>query len=343
MKKTYKIVLIILSMVLLSCLLVSIYYSRVIDKIVLNSENNIIYNKKPKYHFVAIIKKSDEPYWIGVEKGINETAQRNNAAMEVNYTDVESGYSETLKYIDMAISSQVEGIITVGYDTKDFCDLVDKAFQKGIPVITIDSDSPKSRRTTFVGINDYEFGALAGKQVLESMKDNANVAVLLDNSDEKISNNGEIMVQGLKDAVKSYINVKIHTVNTSDYGILGAKNVLQDIVNSKNSINIIVCTSANDSIGIAQQTVDFNMVGRLVIVAYDDSDEILKYVEKGVIYSTLIPNPVNIGIKGVESLVEIKERGGASSYLQTDINVVNKNNVNSYIHNIAKGRAIKGK
>lgn len=343
MKKTYKIALIILSFILVLSLLISIYYSRVIDKIVLNSENNILYNKKPKYHFAAIIKKSDEPYWIGIEKGINETALRNNAVVEFTYTDVENRYNETLKYMDMAIESQVEGIIAVGFDTKEFSDIVDKAFQRGIPVITIDSDSPKSKRNTFIGINKYELGALAGKQVLEAMKGSANVAILLDDSEDRTKSTGNIMVQGFKDSVKTYNNIKVQTISTSDYGILGAKNVLQDIVNSKDSINIIICNSAYDSIGIAQQTVDFNMVGRLVIIAYDDSDEILKYVQKGVIYSTLIPNPVNIGIKSLESLMAIKEQGGVSSYIQTDINIVNNNNVDSYINNIAKGRDIKSK
>lgn len=338
MKKLYKPLIILLSSVLLIALAISIYYSRVLDEAVLKSENNVNLNKVPKYHFEAIVHKSDEPYWNGILNGINQSAEINQTVIEINYTEGEDEYNDTLKYLDMAIISNVDGIITRGYDTPEFSKLIDKAFQRGIPVVTIDSDDPSSKRISFVATNDFELGSIAGKQISQAFKGTANVAIILENPEKKENDNSSILISGFKDAVENNNNINIKCVKTSASGILGAKDVFQDILNNYKEVNSIICTSSNDTIGIAEQLVYYNKVGDFTVIGYDDSDEILKYVQKGVVYSTLIPDPKKIGMESVESLVNEKERGSSTSDIYTDINVVNKDNVNLYIKKITEER-----
>lgn len=339
MKKLYRPLIILLSSVLIIALAISIYYSRVLDEAVLKSENSVTLNKVPKYHFAAIVHKSDEPYWNGILKGINQSAEINQTVIEINYTEGEDEYNDTLKYLDMAIISNVDGIITMGYDTPEFSNLIDKAFQRGIPVVTIDSDDPSSKRISFVTTNDFELGSKAGKQISQAFKGTANVAIILENPEKKKNDNSSILISGFKDAVENNNNIKIKCVKTSASGILGAKDVLQDILNNYKEVNSIICTSSNDTIGIAEQLVYYNKVGDFTVIGYDDSDEILKYVQKGVVYSTLIPDPIKIGMKSVESLINEKERGSSTSDIYTDINVVNKDNVNLYIKKMTEERS----
>lgn len=336
MKTLYKIVIIILSITLFCLLSVSIFHSRRLNKMVIESQNSIVNNGSEKYNFAVILHKNDDPYWNGIQSGIEGMAKDKNVDLEINYTNGEDEYDQTLRYMDMAILSNVEGIITHGYDTKEFSDMINKAVERGIPVITIDSDTPNSERSIFVGTNDFELGSIAGKQIIKALNEKGNIAIILNDSENKKSDNGSNIVAGVKDAIKNYKNIKIEVVEISDTGILGAKNVLWDIINNYKTVNVIICTSTNDTIGISQQLVDYNKVGDFVVIGYGNSSEILKYIEKGVIYCSLIPDPVMIGSKSIESLINIKENRRSSSYILTDINIADSNNIQSYIENTTR-------
>jgi ABC-type sugar transport system, periplasmic component len=337
MKRLYYILLIFLSLILVFSLGLSIYTSSSLNKLV--SENSSLFSTKdtPVYHFVSIIHKTDESYWQDIESGLMKASKDSKIAMEVIYTGADDEYTETLNDLEMAIASNVEGIIVRGYDTSDFSALIDKAFSKGIPVITIDSDCSNSKRVSFVGTSDFDLGSQAGTEVIKTSNDQINVAIILDNDRSKRNDNGSTFISGFKNAIKNVSNINLVTIKNSELGILGAKNALSDILVNNLNVNTIVCTSSNDTIGVAQQLVEYNKVGNFSVVGYDNSPEVLKYIQKGVIFSTLIPDPLEIGKSSVENLKKIKQMGGTSTSTLTHINIVNSDNVNAYIKNIRDG------
>ena len=60
---------------------------------------------------------SDEPYVKDLEKGLIDTATSFNIAIETNYSSGVDDYNDTIKYINIAIDSKVDGIITHAYNT----------------------------------------------------------------------------------------------------------------------------------------------------------------------------------------------------------------------------------
>jgi len=77
--------------------------------------------------------------------------------------------------------------------------------------------------------------------------------------------------------------------------------------------------------------VDLNKVGRITIIGYDDAPEILRYIEKGVIYGTVVANPYEIGYESIRSLIEIKKNRMTSDYVDTGARVVTINNIGDYM------------
>ena len=43
--------------------------------------------------------------------------------------------------------------------------VINKAIDKGIPVFTVDTDAPRSKRLTYIGTNNYNAGIFMGKLV----------------------------------------------------------------------------------------------------------------------------------------------------------------------------------
>ena len=56
-------------------------------------------------------------------------------------------------------------------------DSIDRAIAAGIPVITVDSDAPGSKRLFFIGTNNHQAGFTGGKRLAQELKSKGNVVV----------------------------------------------------------------------------------------------------------------------------------------------------------------------
>ena len=330
MKILYRTIIIILLIIVTGSIILSISYSRKIDKMVMDTKDSMFSSKKPPiYHFAIVLHNTDEPYIKEVQRGLKDTANSLNTAIEINYSNGVDDYKDAIKYINIAIDSRVDGIITHAYNTEEFQKLIDKAEVEKIPVITLDADLSNSKGSAYVGTNGFETGSKAGQLLAEALNGKANVAVILETLEGK--GNGNLKLDGINNAIKNFKDIKVETVKVSDNGILGANDVTQDILNNHPEVNAIICTSSKDSIGAAQLVVDFNRVGDITIIAYDSTPEILSYIQKGVIYGTIVPGAYKIGCDSIKTLVSLKENGRVSAYIHTDSIVITKSNLKDYL------------
>jgi ribose transport system substrate-binding protein len=291
--------------------------------------------KKPEYHFIVIAQNTDDSFWQSVKKGCEEASREFNVAVEFNgprFTNID----EEIQYLNIAIASRVDGIVTHVLDESRFTPLINKSVEANIPVVTIEADAKNSKRKSYIGTNTYNQGSEAGKLVLLSTGNRANVAIILNSyidSGENVSQN--LRVAGFKDALKDAPLVKISTIKTSSIGFFSAEEVTKSILNDYPNVDTILCTSAKDTISVAQMIVDLNKVGQIAIIGSDDMPEILRYIEKGVIFGTVVGNPVKTGYESIHSLIEIKKDKMTSSYVDTGVKVVTSWNLTEYKNSVS--------
>lgn len=344
MKKIYILLLAAVSLIIVTAFVFSKVYFQD-SNIILSTEGDGLLEKakKPEYHFAIIAQNTDDPFWQSVNRGAVEAAREFNVAVEFNgprFTNI----TEELQYLDIAIASKVDGIATHVLDESLFKPYIDKAVDKGIPVVTIENDVKESKRSSFIGTNSYMLGVEGGKLIAEATGGKAKVAVILNNyteSDENTSHN--LRVSGFKDAVKKFPGIELKTIHTSKQGIFSAEEVTTNILNRFPDVNAILCTTSKDSVGAAQVVVDFNRVGAITIIGYDDIPDILRYVEKGVIFGTVASNPVDIGKETIKALVEIKKKHRTSAYIDTGVHVITSKNVAKYMKEMQKDQNQDGK
>lgn len=292
--------------------------------------------KKPDYHFAVIAQNTDDAFWQSVKKGCIAASDAYNVAVEFNaprFTNVE----EEIQYFNIAIASRVDGIVTHVLDEKRFTPLINKAIESNIPVVTIEADAKNSKRKSFIGTNSVNIGSEAGKLVIKASQGRANVAIILNNygdGGENVSQN--LRVAGFKDAIKDFPQIKIRAIKTSSTGFFSAEEVTRNILYDYPKVDTILCTSSKDTISVAQIIVDLNKVGQINIIGYDDAAEILRYVEKGVIFGTVVGNPYKSGYESIRALVEIKKNEMTSSYVDTGVEVVTNENLKQYKNTIVE-------
>jgi ribose transport system substrate-binding protein len=162
-------------------------------------------NAPKKLRFALIPKALDIP----VFNYANEGAQKQAKALgnvEVIYRGPD--HADELKQkevLESFISQKVDGIAISVLNSDFMTSTIDKAIDAGIPVITWDSDAPKSKRVAFYGVDDFKSGQIMGEQAAQLINGKGTVAFLTSLG----SNNLAQRLAGAKDSLAKYPGIKI--------------------------------------------------------------------------------------------------------------------------------------
>jgi ribose transport system substrate-binding protein len=294
-----------------------------------NDDEMVMPEKMPSYHFVMISGNQDNFSWESIKEGGKKAAKEFGVAVEFKGSNIYNP-EEQSKYMDMAIASKVDGIVTYVWNEVQGQEYIDKAVRQSVPVITMGTDAKNSDRTAFVGINTYDAGVQLGRLTVEATGNQGEVVVLM--SDGIIGGimAQNLMLSGIQEAVKDYPDIKIKPIEYNTSGSQGIEDAIKDIISSNPALNTIVCTTARDTSIVAEILVDLNKVG-YHIIGSGDSPEVLRYIEKGLVFGSVKADLEQMGYNAVQALMDTKEKGRTSTYFKVDNYSITKNNINDYI------------
>ena len=269
-------------------------------------------------HFVLIAEEYGNPYWEMVHQGALQEAARRGITLE--YTGPErAGIQEHLRVLDEAIASRVDGILTQGLSEAEFKPIIDKAVSRGIPVITVDTDAPGSRRLAYVGTDNYASGLLAGHEVISATHGRARVGIITGSFQ---SANEVQRVQGFEDAIRTAPGVQVVAVESSDISRLVAAEKAGHILSEHPDVTVLFGTSSLDAMAAAQVVVERGLQGKVLIVGYDDLPQTLSYIRQGVIYGSVVQNPQAMGRLGVAMLAGYRAGNPVPPVVDTGVRFV---------------------
>lgn len=329
--------LLILTVVLIGSLIAGISISREIAK---SSKEEHMWSgkEKAKGHIMVIVDQSNQTYDEAFEKGLRNTAAAYNIAIEINRVERTNYYEDVLVALDKARYVGVDGIIVHAFDDDRLSKKIQEISDLGIPIITIDEDIPGSSRICYVGVNRYDIGRLAGESFARLLKDGGKIAVIDQKrygKDKTIKE--EMMLLGLKDVLKSHQNLTLEVVEYTEQGVLSAETVATKILLDQREINGIFCTAGENTLGVVQVLIDNNLVNNVVLVGYGNDTEIMEYIRKGnIVEASIVTDHEDIGREAIEAYMEYKTHAFVSSFINTDIQVIDETNIQDYLSEMSE-------
>jgi ribose transport system substrate-binding protein len=279
----------------------------------------------PRIALVAHMK--DNPYWQIIKKGAEAAAKERGVILEYYGPDAPN-VAENLKLIDMNIAARVDGLITYVQEEDKYQPYIDKAIDKGIPVITIDTDAKSSKRIAYVGTDNFDAGRKAGKVLYEKVGSGANIGVIMGGL---TTTNQVERLEGFKNYLAAKADVEIVTVESSNDNELSAKIATNKMIKENPDLNSLYCTSVLDGVGAAKAVVENKLQGRISIICFDDLPETLEYIKRGIIHATIVQKPYDMGYESVQRMMD-KISGKEIKALDiTDTVLVTQENVDYYI------------
>jgi ribose transport system substrate-binding protein len=291
--------------------------------------------------YVLISTNIKVPYWQTAGSGFSQSAQQIKVGYSFAGPDTYDPAAEKDAFRN-AVAKKPDGILVSVADPNLLKDDIDSAISSGIPVVTIDSDAPASKRLFFIGTNNYQAGITGGKRLAQELKGRGNVVVFTMPNQPNL----EDRLRGYKAALEGSPQIKLaHIVD-----IKGDPRVAFDTTNQmlgndkKEHIDAFVCLEALSGKEVANVLNSNNIKGRTVI-AMDTDPETLDWVQKGVIAATISQKPFTMAFVGLKLLDNLhhEQLGNLNSdwahdafspvpaFVDTGSALVDKSNVDAFI------------
>jgi len=287
------------------------------------------------------------PYWQTAAEGFNKAAAQYKVTAIVRGPDGHDPQAE-LAALHQAIAAKPAGILLSVSDVSVLQSEIDAAVNAGIPVITMDSDAPGSRRLFFIGTNNVAAGRLGGQRVIEKLGGKGNV-VFFTLADQ--TNTAE-RLKGFKEAFAT--RPDIHIVDVVD--IKGDTRKAFDwaqesmVLTGDKKVNAFVSLESASGEVVADVLKRANASDR-ELVTWDVSPATLDRIKAGTIDATIAQKPFTMGFLGLRALDEVfhyppkqltKDYSSDSFspypvFVDTGTSLVDKVNVDLYLAAAAEG------
>jgi ribose transport system substrate-binding protein len=280
------------------------------------------------YVFALVPKSVGSPYWSACEEGMKEACKELGVEgyfVGPETTDVE----KQIKIIEDFVSKKVDGIAISPNDPTAIAPVIDKILSQGIPVITFDSDAPKSKRLCYIGTDNYKAGYAAGEEMIKVLGGKGKIAIMTGslgafNLNERI--------RGFRDAIKKAPGIKEVTLqaNNDDEELCfsQAENVLQANPDLAGFFGV----SGTGGPGSGRAVKAAGKIGKVKIVCFDTVPMTVQFIKEGVIQATIAQKPKQMGYLAVKTLYQLAKSGKLEKLkdIDTGITVVTKENVSEF-------------
>ncbi len=297
--------------------------------------------------FYLVTVNSALPYWQAGASGFNHAAAQYKVTAKVVGPDNYDPQAE-LAELTKVVAAKPAGILISVADAAVLQPEIDAAISANIPVITVDSDAPASRRLYFIGTNNLEAGQLGGKRLIEKMNGKGNLIVYTIAGQP----NTEDRLKGLKDALSAKPEIKIVDVIDIKGDPRAAFDKTQQTLaeTGAKKVDAYICLESASGKMVSDAIKRANATDR-VLVAFDVNQDTLDGIKGGTIDSTIAQKPYTMGWVGLKALDEIfhappQQLGKDYSvdsfspypvFVDTGTSLVDKNNVDLYIASAAEG------
>lgn len=251
----------------------------------------------PGEFYVLVATNTKIPYWQTALAGLNEAAAQLKVRVEMVGPESYDPQAQKAEF-QKVVTRKPAGILVSPADPLLLKPEIDAAIEKGIPVITVDSDALGSKRLLFIGTDNYEAGRIGGRMTAQLLKNKGNVAVFTMPAQ-----------MNLRDRLLGYEAIfagatQIRIVQIVD--IAGDPRVAFDkageiLSKGKPTVDAFVCLEALACAEVAE-ALSRKQIKDKVVVAMDTDPRTVEWIKKGVIAATVAQKPFTMAAFGLRLL-----------------------------------------
>lgn len=285
--------------------------------------------EEKKLVFAFVPKLLDNPVfqlaWQGAQAAAKDLGR---GKLEVQrYAPVRSDAVEQAQIVESLIEKKVDGIAVSVNDADALRESIDKAVDAGIPVVTFDSDAPKSKRSAYYGTANRPSGRMMGEYLVKHMGKQGSIGILMGTPGAP---NLQERKEGILEYLKDYPGIKVVATEYCDDDVNKGVSVMEAAMQAHPNMTGWVLPGAWALFTPPPGPFASKKPGDLTVVSIDALPEELDYVRQGYVQVLLGQKLWGWGYESVRMLKEIKEGKKVGGVIDSGVDIVTIENVEEY-------------
>jgi ribose transport system substrate-binding protein len=273
----------------------------------------------------ALVPKSiGQIYWEAARRGMEKAAKEENVKSQFTgppATDI----AKQIDIIENLLLQGVAGIAISPNDPTAVKDVIARAIDKGVPVVTFDSDAPDSKRIAYIGTDNEAAGRVAGETLAALLGNKGKVAIITGGLG---AHNLNLRIRGFRAAMANFPEITLLDPRPCEDDSEKATAIAENLLTADSELTGFFGVSAPGGPGAARAVKATNKVGKIKIVGFDDTPECRQFIKEGIIQATIAQRPFDMGYKAIKVLVEARKGNmPETKIMDTGVTVITPENI----------------
>ena len=286
---------------------------------------------------VAFVPKAlNSPFWAEMQ----QAAEREAAAQGVHLvslaaereTDVERQY----QIVENLIQQRVDAILLSPAGSKELVPAIRKATDAGIPVLILDTridrtaaDSMGVRVLTYIGSDNFEGGALAGRYLARTLAGRGSVAIIEGISGHETADQRRL---GFLKGIEGHPGIRVVASQTADWERARAYTVAENLLQAHPDLVAIFAANDEMALGALEAVAAARRLDHVRVVGFDAIPDALANIGAGRLLGSVAQFPGEMGRLGVRYAVDLLREGKAPpAEVLTRVEMIDRSNLAAFV------------
>lgn len=202
--------------------------------------------QRAEKHFLVGVSQCSEDIWrdkLNTELRIGSYYYNN---LDITIASAGDNDARQIQQIDSLVQAGVDLLVVSPNKVSTISDAIDRAYDKGIPVILFDRKSDSPKYTAYMGADNYEIGRTMGNYLAQKLKGRGNVVEIagLKGSSPAIERH-----KGFVDALKTHPNIRLLESRNADWTGASATKAMESVMQRHNVIDAVFAHNDRMTLG----------------------------------------------------------------------------------------------
>ncbi|MBZ5587768.1 MAG: substrate-binding domain-containing protein [Acidobacteriia bacterium] len=285
---------------------------------------------------IAFVPKAlNSPFWAEMQQAAEREAAAQGVRLVSLAADRETDVERQYQIIENLIQQKVDAILLAPAGSKELVPAIRKANDAGIPVLILDTridqgaaESMGARVLTFIGSDNFEGGAVAGRYLADKLGGKGNVAIIEGISGHETADRRRL---GFLNGIEAHPGIRVVASQTADWERARAYTVAENLLQAHPDLDAIFAANDEMALGALEAVAAARRLGHVGVVGFDAIPDALANIGSGRLLGSVAQFPGEMGRLGLRHAVALLRDGTTPPReILTRVEMIDRLNVGSF-------------
>jgi ribose transport system substrate-binding protein len=285
---------------------------------------------------IAFVPKAlNSPFWAEMQRAAEREAARLGVRLVSLAADRETDVERQHQIIENLIQQRVDAILLAPAGSRELVPAIRKADDAGIPVLILDTRIDASAAAsvgatvvTFIGSDNFEGGALAGRYLAKVLGGRGAVAIIEGIAGHETADQRRL---GFLKGLEPYSGIRVVASQTADWERARAYTVAENLLQAHPHLDAIFAANDEMALGALEAVAAARSLDDVRVVGFDAIPDAVANIAAGRLLGSVAQFPGEMGRLGVFHAVALLRSGTRPPrQVLTRVEMVDRSNVRAF-------------